>query len=62
MIGCKVKAINGILKMDTPLDFNFGGTRARSPPKDAMASFLVCLFHTFGLVGTKPQSENKSLA
>jgi hypothetical protein len=47
--------------MDTPLNFNASGTLARSPPKDAKASFLVCLFHAHGLVGIKPQLERESL-
>jgi hypothetical protein len=50
--------VDGIPEMDTPPYFNFDGTHARSPPKDAKASFLVCLFHTLGSIWIRLQSKS----
>lgn len=53
--------VDGILEMDTALDFNFGGAQARSLPRDAKASFSVHLFHTPSLGGIIPQLEREFL-
>ncbi len=44
--------------MDIPSNFNSNGTQARSHPRDAKASFLVCLFHTPGSVRIRLQLES----
>jgi hypothetical protein len=53
--------VDGIPKMDTLTNFNSNGTQARSPPRDAEASFSVRLFHTPSSVGTRLQLEKESL-
>jgi len=45
--------VDRIPKMDIPSNFNSDRTQVRSPLRDAKASFLVRLFHTPGLVGTR---------